>query len=185
MKRLLLRCIILFFLFCSVFACKSKKNNSSQAKHATKMEQPVPASKEWYAIKKFVDGDTFWLDDGSPSGIKVRLIGMDTPEPRNVFKKKMHPMGKEVSDYVEALLSGKKVRIELDVDERDQYGRVLVYVYLEDGSMLNEHLLAEGKAMLMTIPPNIKYEQRFVAAQQKAREQHKGLWGMPYQNENE
>jgi micrococcal nuclease len=139
--------------------------------------QALPREHTWYPIKKFVDGDTFWIDDSTATGIKVRLIGMDTPEARNTGKKKKHPMGKEVSQYVETLLTGKKVRLELDVQSHDQYGRVLAYVFLEDGTHLNAHLLEKGYALLMTVPPNVKYADTFFNLQVRAREKGLGLWG--------
>ncbi|MFN3265126.1 MAG: thermonuclease family protein, partial [Aquificaceae bacterium] len=57
-------------------------------------------------------------------------------------------------------------------------GRLLAYVWLSDGRMLNEVLVKEGYAMVYTIPPNVKYQERFLQAQRYARENRKGLWGM-------
>jgi len=141
-----------------------------------KATQPLPHPNAWYTIKKFVDGDTFWIDDSTTTGIKVRLIGMDTPESRKTGNKQKHPMGKEVSQYVETLLTGKKVRLEFDVQTHDRYGRVLAYVFLEDGTHLNAHLIEKGYALLMTVPPNVKYADTFYALQVQAREKKLGLW---------
>lgn len=172
MKNLLLLCL----LACLTAACQERIRYTRVAKPATVARQQLPSAKVYYSVKKFVDGDTFWIDDGSATGIKIRLIGMDTPEPRNTKKKKKHPMGKLVSDYVKTYLSGKKLRFELDIKERDPYGRVLAYVFLEDGSFLNKQLLKMGYANLMTVPPNIKYVDDFVKAQTEARSNHRGLW---------
>jgi micrococcal nuclease len=149
---------------------------SPSPQKGNKLIQPLPQENTWYTVRKFIDGDTFWIDDSTATGIKVRLIGMDTPEAKNVFKKKKHPMGKEVSRYVETLLTGTKIRLALDVQHYDQYGRVLAYVFLEDGTHLNAHLLEKGYAMLMTVPPNVKYADEFYELQVKAREQKLGLW---------
>ena len=73
------------------------------------------------------------------------------------------------------MLEGKEVEIELDVEERDRYGRMLAYVYL-DGEMFNKALLREGHAMVSTYPPNVKYVEEFTALQEKARNEGKGLW---------
>jgi len=68
------------------------------------------------------------------------------------------------------------ITIELDVQERDRYGRILGYVYLSNGKMLNEEIVKAGYAIIMTIPPNVKYKDRFLKAYQEARESKRGLW---------
>ena len=73
------------------------------------------------------------------------------------------------------MLEGKTVGIEFDVQERDQYGRLLGYVYI-NGKMFNKTLLEEGYAKLATYPPNTKYVDEFTKLQTKAREQQKGFW---------
>ncbi|RME11542.1 MAG: thermonuclease, partial [Aquificota bacterium] len=76
------------------------------------------------------------------------------------------------------LPKGETVYLEFDVQKTDRYGRLLAYVWLSDGRMLNEVLVKEGYAMVYTIPPNVKYQERFLQAQRYARENRKGLWGM-------
>jgi len=134
---------------------------------------------KFYPIKKFVDGDTFWIDNGTEKGEKIRFIGVDTPESRKTFNKEVGYYGKEAKNYVENLLRGKKVRLEYDVDGYDQYGRTLAYIYLEDGTFLNAKLIKEGYAKVMTVPPNVKYADLFVKLQKEARENKKGLWKIP------
>ena len=63
-----------------------------------------------------VDGDTFWVDNGSEKGIKIRLIGVDAPESRNVFKKKKGYYGTESKNYLKGLLQNKRVQLVKDVD---------------------------------------------------------------------
>lgn len=69
------------------------------------------------------------------------------------------------------------MRLELDVDQMDRYGRTLAYVYLEDGTFLNAKLVEEGYAVIMTVPPNVKYVDLFIKLQKEARENRKGLCG--------
>lgn len=145
---------------------------------AQDLKQKPFASKDFLEVTKVIDGDTFWVADGSEKGIKVRLIGVDAPESRNVFKKKKGYYGEEAKDYVTELLQGKSVRLELDVNEFDQFGRTLAYVYLEDGSFLNAQLLKEGYAVVMTVPPNVKFADEFIKLQRQAREKGVGLWGI-------
>jgi micrococcal nuclease len=131
----------------------------------------------YYNVRKVVDGDTFWIDDGSKKGIKIRLIGVDAPESRNSGTKETGYFGKESSDYLKTLIAGKKVRLEFDAGHFDKYGRTLAYVYLEDGTFVNANLVKNGYATVMTVPPNVKYADTFLKLERKARNRNKGLWG--------
>lgn len=133
------------------------------------------------------DGDTVHVQlDGKDE--KVRFIGVNCPEiahPELGIEKQ--PYGKEAAAYTRERLSGKTVYLEFDVQERDKYGRLLAYVWLEwpsSGSeqevrakMYNARLLLDGYAQVMTVPPNVKYADLFVKLQREVREQGKGLWG--------
>lgn len=129
----------------------------------------------FYSIKKFVDGDTFWVNDGSKKGLKVRLIGVDTPETVHP-RKPVEYYGREASNYVKKVLRNQRVRFEFDVTKTDRYGRVLAYVFLEDGTFLNEELVKNGYAQVMTVPPNVKYSEHFLELERKARRNDLGLW---------
>jgi micrococcal nuclease len=72
--------------------------------------------------------------------------------------------------------AGDKILIEFDIEKRDQYRRLLGYVYLSGGRMLNEEILKAGYANLLTHPPNVKYQERFLKAYREARENKRGLW---------
>jgi len=140
-------------------------------------------------VTRIVDGDTlkvFYLE-GEES---IRLIGIDTPESRVNKKTKKDAkrsgqdietiiaMGERATEYVESLVKpGGLITIEFDVQERDRYKRLLGYVYLPNGNMLNEEIVKAGYASVMTIPPNVKYKDRFLIAYQEARERKVGLWG--------
>lgn len=126
-------------------------------------------------VTKVVDGDTFWVDDGSEKGLKIRLIGVNTPETVHP-QKSIEFYGREASDYVKSILSGNKVRLEYDVSRVDRYGRTLAYVYLKDGTFLNADLIKKGFGQVMTVPPNVKYSEKFVALERVARERKVGLW---------
>ena len=151
--------ILLFFISLS---CRAQSDNDNQA--------------GYFSVTKVVDGDTFWVDDGSEKGMKIRLIGIDTPESRNSGRKKIGYFGKEAKAFMVELLKDQKVRLEYDVGKTDRYKRTLAYVYLEDGTFINAKLVKEGFATVMTIPPNVKYAELFVALEQEARENNKGLW---------
>ena len=120
-------------------------------------------------VVRHTDGDTLWL-----SGIgKVRLIGVDTPEVYGGVE----CFGRRASGFVERVVPlGARVRYRLGVEERDRYGRALAYVWLDDGRFLNRLLVARGYAQPLTVPPNVDYADRFLAAQRKARKAQRGLW---------
>ena len=135
------------------------------------------SSKKLYSIAKFVDGDTFWVENGC-DGVKIRLIGIDAPESRNMFGTiKVEPFGKEASQYIEEFLSSKQISLEFDVDSLDRYGRTLAYCFTEDGTFINEHMVKKGLAVSATFQPNIKYQERFLKAQRMARRKQVGIWG--------
>jgi micrococcal nuclease len=139
-------------------------------------------------VKRVVDGDTLRVSyQGREEN--VRLIGIDAPESRPNKKAKIDAqrsgedletifaMGKEATEYVKTHVKpGDTLKIELDVQKRDRYGRLLGYVYLSNGKMLNEEIVRAGYANLMTIPPNVKYQESFLKTYREARENGRGLW---------
>ena len=139
-------------------------------------------------VVRITDGDTLKIDYKGQKE-SIRLIGIDTPESRVNKKTKKDAersgqdietiiaLGKRATAYVESLVkSGDTITIEFDVQQRDMYRRLLGYVYLSNGKMLNEEILKAGYANVMTIPPNVKYEDKFFNAYQEASEGKRGLW---------
>lgn len=169
----------LMLISTSLISCNQKKEaqvNQFAAFASSNTDHTKITTAKDYKITKVSDGDTFWCKDENGKRIKVRLIGIDAPEPRNYFHKKEQPFGKEASKYAQKLLQNKSVKLELDVNPLDQYGRTLAYAYFADGTLINEKIIKEGYAVLMTIPPNVKYQQRLSDAQQYARDNQLGLW---------
>lgn len=132
-------------------------------------------NQELYKVVSVVDGDTFKIIYNQKEE-KVRLIGIDTPESVHADKSKNTKYGKIASEYVKELLKSQNVKLEFDVSSKDKYGRLLAYVYLENGEMLNEKLLKEGYAQMATYPPNVKYVENFKKMQKQARENKVGFW---------
>lgn len=131
-----------------------------------------------YKVVKVVDGDTLVVNGDNGNGdIKVRLIGINTPETVDP-RKPVECFGKEASDHMKSLASGEKVYLETDESqgEYDKYNRMLAYVYLTDGQMLNRKMLAEGYAYEYTYHVPYKYQQDFKGAQSFARGSKLGLW---------
>ena len=124
-------------------------------------------------VSRVVDGDTIEAAINGKTE-KIRLIGVDTPETVDP-KQGIQPYGKEASDYTKQRLLNQAVEIELDIDDRDFYGRILGYVWL-NGKMYNTELIQNGYAVLMTISPNVKYVDLFKRLQEEARNAKHGLW---------
>ena len=146
----------------------------------------VSPEREMAFVQRVVDGDTLKLSDKR----RIRLIGVDTPELHYSEKllrdsKRTHKnieaiqaLGAKAADFTRELCEGKNVRIETDVRKLDKYGRLLAYIYLEDGTFVNAKILEEGYGQVMTIPPDVKYADYFLKLEREARKNGKGLWGI-------
>ena len=128
-------------------------------------------TEEGVVVTWVVDGDTIEIE----GGMRVRYIGIDAPE---YFSSTgaVSCSGKEALEKNKQLVFGKKVTLEKDISEKDKYGRLLRYVWL-DGEMVNEVLVREGFARAVGFPPDEKYQERLIEAERQAREEGKGLWG--------
>lgn len=151
--------------------------SSCQIRDAGLSADSIPKA-DLFPVIKIVDGDTFWVDNGTEKGLKIRFIGIDAPESRRMFNREIGYFGKEAKVYLTQLLTDKKVRLASDVDPLDRYGRTLSYVYLEDGTFVNAELIKNGYAVLMTIPPNVAFADHFAKLQEEARNNKKGLWNI-------
>ena len=160
----------LFIVLVLTTACAS-----AQLVPAGELQGPVP-------VPEVVDGDTVELPFGNADE-RVRLVGIDTPE---VFEDP-EPFGPEASAFTKELLTGRVVYVEIAVEERDRFGRVLAYLYLEDPAgdwqsgrlrlrQVNLEIVRAGWADPLSIPPNIVYADLYVQAAQEAREADRGMW---------
>jgi len=128
------------------------------------------------------DGDTIRVRFESGKEQIVRLIGVDTPE----STREVEPFGKEAAAFTQRRLNGKTVFLEMDISERDRFGRLLAYVWFVQpvndnkaevrAKMFNAELLLQGYAQTMTIAPNVKYADMFAGFEREARDDNKGLW---------
>lgn len=126
---------------------------------------------ERVTVKRVSDGDTVQLTDGRA----VRYIGINAPEIDHA-RNAAQPLGFEARAYNAQLVEGRTVRLELDAERLDDYGRTLAYVFLPDGTLVNESLLQSGLAFCLYRLPNVKYESRLLAAQRSAMRAGRGLW---------
>lgn len=121
-------------------------------------------------VERIIDGDTIQCREHG----RVRLLMIDTPE------LSQRPWGQHARAALAAMLPvGSTALLELDVQPRDRYGRILSYVYDSDSRMVNEVLLRAGYALVAVVPPNVKHVDRLRQAAAAAREAGRGLWSTP------
>ncbi len=128
-----------------------------------------------YKVARFVDGDT--IDVNMNGKIEtIRMIGIDTPETHKP-NTPVQCYGPEAADYTKKLIGNQKVRLEADPlnTNRDRYDRLLRYVYLADGTLLEQKLISEGYGFAYTYFPSSK-SLEFNAYEQTAKASGKGLW---------
>lgn len=128
-----------------------------------------------YQVTEFVDGDTIAINMNGHSE-KVRFIGVDTPETHKP-NTPVQCYGPEASAFTKKSIGINKVRLVSDsqTTDRDRYDRLLRYVYLADGTNLNNKIIAGGYGFYYPYFPFTKYEE-FKSAQSKAMEAKKGIW---------
>jgi micrococcal nuclease len=117
-----------------------------------------------FRVERIIDGDTIVLTGGR----NVRYIGINTPE-------KGEPYYEEATEANRSLVEGKNVRLELDEEEKDLYGRMLAYAYVGD-IFVNVKLVRDGYARAYPYPPNVKYQDLFSSAEKEAKQKGVGIW---------
>lgn len=188
MKKILPLLLIIVLALCSCAEAMGTPAENTDSDNEIPQVSSNPAVAEnpsgqydEYKVIRVVDGDTIVIDyEGSHE--KLRIIGVDTPESVHPDKSKNTAFGKTVSDFSKSQLDGKSVGVEFDVQERDQYGRLLAYIYVGD-QMYNKTLLEMGYASVATFPPNVKYVDEFTAIQKAARQSGVGMWSEQYDME--
>lgn len=150
-------------------ANSNDKSNSSQENKGKTFEA---------TIVKVIDGDTVKIELPNGNEETVRLLLIDTPETVHPTKD-VQPFGPEASQFAKSLMpSGSTVEVELGISERDKYGRLLAYFYV-DGKMVNKLLLEKGLARVAYVyAPNTKYLDELEAIQKKAQQKTVGIWSI-------
>ena len=126
-------------------------------------------------VSRVIDGDTIELNTGE----RLRYIGIDTPEIN--YGKDPECFAYKAKEFNKKLVEKKEIKIEKDVSEKDKFGRLLRNVFVADelttsAIFVNEHLVRQGYAVVSTYPPDIKYIEDLLLAQQDARENNRGFW---------
>ena len=156
--------VLLLFLFTYALLLSSCSNDS------------VSTSPNSATVKEVVDGDTIDIAIGGKTE-RVRLIGINTPETKHPTKG-VECFGPEASAYTEQLLpKGTALRVERDVEARDKYGRLLLYVYIANSNVfVNLDLVTNGYARPMVFEPNTARKADFAQAATQAELRNVGLW---------
>lgn len=124
---------------------------------------------EGVVVKRAVNGDSLELEDGSI----VRYIGIDAPDSEN--RQVAGQVGNAAWVANKALVEGKEVTIEYDVEPKDPRGRELAWVYVNN-ELVNARLVRDGHAIVSVFPPNVKYLDALFKAQDEAAKANRGLW---------
>lgn len=151
-----------------------------------KLTEHQSKQKETFLVKRVIDGDTFELE----SKERVRMLGIDTPEKYESSKldkdagrsgqdkKTLQKLGDLASQYTKKLIEGKRVQLvpEPNYEDKDVYGRLLRYVYLEDGTFINRKIVEDGYAYAYR-KYKISQLDEFIRCENDARANKRGLWG--------
>ena len=134
---------------------------------------------ETATVSRIIDGDTIELSNG----MRLRYIGIDTPEMNFTNNRSPECFAKEATKLNKELVLAKTVRLVKDINNTDRYGRLLRYVYINDDSStidpnksINEYLVEAGVAVARSFPPDVAMQDVFRKAEAKARAEGRGLW---------
>jgi len=136
------------------------------------------AAQNFYSIIRIADGDTFTIDKGGEE-VTLRLLGIDTPEKKSSFTEE-ECYGVEATQIIKRLLDGEEIRYETSKlsGELDRYGRVLAYVYLDDGTFVNAELVKRGVAMMYEKNTTHEHYDSLKILEIEAQKQGVGLWSV-------
>jgi endonuclease YncB( thermonuclease family) len=182
-KHYLIFCLILGFAIPVSFATEiyrsvDEKGRVTYSDRPSTGAEPVKIisqpSRQLYQVARVYDGDTIILEDKK----HIRLLGVNTPEIES-RQRAEEPGGVAAKKWLQAQLQENKVYLEYDQVRRDKYKRLLAHVFLPDGKHLNLALLENGLAVISIIPPNGRYTDKLIQAQQHAEKLKLGIWAMP------
>lgn len=121
-----------------------------------------------FLVTRVIDGDTIKLENRET----VRYLLIDTPE---TTEEPVDCYGREATERNRELVEGQRVRLERDTTDRDAYGRLLRYVYV-DGTLVQGELVREGYGYVYSRQPDVRYLRDMAAVEREARQEGAGLW---------
>ena len=133
---------------------------------------PASAYHDHGVVRHVFDGDTLELSDGR----RVRLLGINTPELGH-DDRPSEPFAGPAKTFLESLAPpGARLRLRLDAETHDRYGRLLAHVFLTDGANVQAELLTAGLAMTLVVPPNEWNHRCYDRLEDAARRESRGIW---------
>ncbi len=168
-RKLLILAVVYLFLTLLTYVTPADSDMKTQ-------EVLPAATTTIYRVTSVVDGDTIKVEMGETTET-IRLLAIDTPETKDP-RKEVQCFGIEAANKMEELVLNQNVRLEKDTQQgdRDSFGRLLRYVYLENNTFVNAEMVKHGYAFAYTQKPSDKAEE-FVAYENEARTNRTGLWG--------
>jgi len=145
--------------------------NTTELDNNNAAANPDIPTGEQGVVVDVIDGDTADVDINGEI-YRVRYIGVDTPERGDFYYQ-------EAADANANLVLNQEIILVQDVSDTDQFGRLLRYVYLTDGTFVNAELVRQGYARQATFPPDVAHADTFNQLEQEAREAGAGLWANP------
>jgi micrococcal nuclease len=182
---ILIIAVIVYFVFVQP-RLKNIPGDEQETPEDTSEETSDNVSEAGYLVARVVDGDTFVLSDKS----RVRLLGIDAPEmsasdkmdrdsERTAQDKEtIKALGKASARHLKELIEGKRVLLtkENNYEDKDRYGRLLRYAYLEDGTFINGKMVQDGYAQVFRTY-DVSRKNELLELEKDARENERGLWG--------
>lgn len=169
--------ILFLILAFKMISDNKKTENITPVETIIPTETTTPIiNQELFLVTRIIDGDTLMIKINGKEEA-VRLIGVDTPETVDP-RKTVQCFGKEASVKAKELMENKTVKLEADTtqNDRDKYNRLLRYIYLTDGTLVNKKLIEEGFGFEYTYQIPYKFQAEFKEAQKTAEKNKIGLW---------
>lgn len=181
LSRLLAVFICLYLPACSADTIYRSKDAQGRVTYsdaptpdAKPIRLPTPIQRSLHQVTKVLDGDTIVLKKGE----RVRLLGINAPEIESRYRDG-EPGGMAAKEWLQKKLQGRNVSLEYDRQKQDHYERLLAHLHLSNGEHLNLMLVEKGLAMVNLLPPNLRYADAMIRAQQRAEKQKLGIWSLP------
>lgn len=175
-KKIIYAVIIFIFLFSFILYLSNKEARVNPKVETANVSSVNKLNNNpEYPVTRVIDGDTIIVDINGKDE-KLRLIGVNTPETVDP-RKKVQCFGREANNFVKNMLTGKSVTLEADPtqSDRDKYGRLLRYVYLDD-ILVNEEIISSGYGYEYTYQIPYKFQSEFKASEAYAKDGGIGLW---------
>ncbi len=182
-KHIFIHCLIICLSISTLYASEVYRSVDTYGRvtysdkpsiGARQLEILSSPSRQFHQIARVYDGDTIVLENGK----HVRLLGLNTPEIGG-YQNDEEPGGVAAKKWLQAELRDDRVLLEFDQIRQDKYKRLLAHVFLPNGKHINLAILENGLATVSIIPPNGRYADQLVQAQQYAEKQKLGIWSMP------